>query len=114
MNVTEVAQRAELEVKTASGHLDTEVTGGFAADLLSNVMANAKEGDVWVTWHVHPNVVAVAIVAKLAAIVLSSGREPEEETARKAEEEGLPILVSKLPAFEIIGRLHGMGISGLR
>ena len=114
MKVYEVVQRAELEVKTAAGRLDAEVTGGYAGDLLSGVMANAKAGDVWVTWHKHPNIVAVALVAKLAAIVLVSGREPEDETARKAEEEGVPILVSKLSAFEIIGRLHSMGISGAR
>lgn len=114
MKLHEVAQRAELEVKTAADHLDVEVTGGHAADLLSTVMANAMEGDVWVTWHVHPNIVAVALVARLAAIILVAGRQPEEETARKADEEGVPILVSRLPAFEIIGRLHGMGISGLR
>jgi hypothetical protein len=109
-----MVRRAELEVKTAADHLDVEVTGGYSGDLLSTVMANAEQGYVWVTWHVHPNIVAAALVVKLAAIVLVSGRQPEEETVRKAEEEGLPILVSKLPAFEIIGRLHSMGISGAK
>ena len=112
MTVHEMVQRAELEVKTAADRLDAEVTGGYSGDLLSTVMANAKQGNVWVTWHVHPNIVAAALIVKLAAIVLVSGRQPEEETLRKAEQEGLPILVSKLPAFEIIGRLHDMGISG--
>lgn len=113
MIVSEMAQRAELEVRTAADRLSAEVTGGYAADLLSSVMANAKEGNVWVTWHTHPNIVAVALVAKLAAIVLVAGREPEEETARKADEEGVPILVTGQPAFEIIGRLYEMGISGM-
>ena len=111
MTVQEMARRAELEVATAANHLDVEVTGGYAADLISTVMANAQEGNVWVTWHAHPNVVAAALVTKLSAIVLVSGRRPEEETIRKADEQGLPILLSKLPAFEVIGKLHGMGIS---
>ncbi len=112
MKVCEIVQRAEFEVKTGADHLDTEVTGGYAGDLLSGVMASAEQGNIWVTWHVHPNIVAVGLVAKLAAIVLISGRQPEQETARKAEEEGLPILVSNLSAFETIGKLHGMGLSG--
>ncbi len=112
MIVSEMVQRAGFEVKTAADHLDAEVTGGYAGDLLSGVMANATQGNVWVTWHAHPNVVAVALVAKLAAIVLVAGRQPEEETITKAEEEGLPILISKLPAFEIIGKLYDMGVSG--
>ena len=112
MTVHEMAERAELEVKTAADHLDAEVTGGYSADLISTVMANAKQGNVWVTWHVHQNIVAAALVVKLAAIILVCGREPEDETIQKAEQEGVPVLVSKLPAFEIIGRLHDMGISG--
>ncbi len=112
MTVDEMVQQAGLEVKAAADRLDAEVTGGFAADLLSAVMANAKQGNVWVTWHVHPNIVAAALVVKLAAIILVSGRQPEEETIQKAQQEGIPILVTNLPAFEIIGRLHGLGISG--
>ena len=112
MTVKEMAERAELEVLVGADGLDVEVTGGYAADLLSTVMANAKEGNVWVTWHVHPNIVAAALIVKLAAIILVSGRQPEQETVQKAQQEGVPILVSSLPAFEIIGRLHGMGILG--
>ncbi len=112
MTIHEIVKRAGLGVKTAADQLDTEVTGGYAGDLISAVMANAKQGNVWITWHGHPNIVAAALVTKLSAIVLICGRQPEEETIRKAEEEGLPILLSKLPAFELIGRLHGMGIPG--
>ncbi len=112
MTVNEMAERAELEVLVGADGLDVEVTGGYAADLISTVMANAKEGNVWVTWHVHPNIVAAALIVKLAAIILVSGRQPEQETVQKAQQEGVPILGSSLPAFEIIGRLHGMGILG--
>ncbi len=112
MTVKEMAERAELEVLVGADGLDVEVTGGYAADLISTVMANAKEGNVWVTWHVHPNIVAAALIVKLAAIILVSGRQPEQETVQRARQEGVPILVSSLPAFEIIGRLHGMGILG--
>ncbi len=112
MTVGEMTKQAELEVKAAADHLDTEVTGGYSADLISTVMANAKEGNVWVTWHVHPNIVAAALIVKLAAIILVSGRQPEQETIQKAQQEGIPILGSSLPAFEIIGRLYGMGIPG--
>jgi hypothetical protein len=75
-------------------------------------MANGDEGNVWVTWHVHPNIVAAAVVVKLAAIVLVAGRKPEAETIQRAQQEGLPILGSSLPAFEVVGRLHDMGILG--
>ncbi|KKM64907.1 hypothetical protein LCGC14_1496650 [marine sediment metagenome] len=114
MTVDEIVKQADLQVRAASDQLDAEVTGGYVGDLLSAVMANARLGNIWVTWHVHPNIVAVAVMVKVAAIVLISGREPEAETIRKAEQEGVPILITKLSAFELVGRLHGMGISGLQ
>ncbi len=113
MTVEEIVQGLGLEVKVGTDQLSTEVTGGYSGDLISATMANAEEGNVWVTWHVHPNIVAAALVVKLAAIIIVSGREPAEETIQKADEEGMPILVSNLSAFETIGRLHGMGISGV-
>ncbi len=113
MTVFEMVEQAGLEVKAAADGLDVEVTGGYSSDLLSTVMANAKQGNVWVTWHMHPNIVAAALIVKLAAIIIVSGRQPEEKTVQKAQQEGIPILVTKLSAFEIIGRLHSMGISGV-
>ncbi len=111
MTVQDMVEGAGLKVEAGENRLDVEVTGGHAGDMVSTVMAGAKEGNVWVTWHVHPNTVAAALVVKLAAIIIVSGRRPEEETVRKADEEGVPILGTELPAFEIIGKLYGMGIS---
>jgi len=55
-------------------------------------------------------VVAVALHADLAAVVFSSGRRPEEEVIRKAEETGIALFVSKEPTFETVGKLYGMGV----
>jgi len=114
MTLKELSSKLDLKVRAGSAGLGREVTGGYASDLLSDVMANAREGDVWITLHRHPNIVAVALNGGLSGIVLVNGREPEEATRERAEKEGVPILVSALPAFELIGRMHGMGISGQR
>ncbi len=114
MTVGEMCKRLNLKVRAGRLGLDREVTGGYASDLLSDVMANAEEGNVWVTLHRHPNVVAVAVSGGLAGVVLVNGREPEEVALEKAEEEGVPMLVSSLPAFDLVGKMHQMGISGQR
>jgi len=112
VKVREVAERLELEVRAGSEALDRDVSGGYASDLLSDVMANSKEGNLWVTLQIHQNIVAVASLKELTAIILINNRSPEEDTIRKADEEGIPILVSRLPAFEIIGKLYELGITG--
>ncbi|MDQ7826519.1 MAG: serine kinase [Candidatus Eremiobacteraeota bacterium] len=103
-----------LEVKTARSELEREVTGGYASDLLSDVMANARKDDLWVTLQTHQNIVAVATLKGVAGVILVNDRVPEEDTVQLAEEEHLPLLVTGLPAFEIIGRLYEMGIKGSR
>lgn len=108
-----MVEKLGLVVRTGAGGLDRELSGGYSSDLLSDVMAHAKEGQVWITLQIHPNIVAVAVMKGLAAILLVNGRQPEEETERKAEAEGMPVLVSSLPAFELAGRLHALGLSGL-
>ena len=58
---------------------------------------------------VHVNIVAVAVLKELAAIIIVNGRRPAEDTVRKAIEEQVPILSSTLPAFEVIGKLYFLG-----
>lgn len=114
MNLSEIAQKLQLEVRAGEGCLSNKVQGGYASDLMSDVIANAEEGDLWVTLQTHQNIVAVASMKDLAGIVLVGGREPEADTLKKSKEENIPLLVSTLPAFELIGRLHNMGIIGIR
>ncbi len=112
MKLKEIVDRLQLTVKTGAGLLDREVTGGYASDLMSDVIANAREGDLWVTLQIHQNIVAVAIMKSLAGIVLINGRVPEPETVQKGEAEGIPIMVTDMPAFELAGRLFALGVSG--
>jgi hypothetical protein len=65
---------------------------------------------VWITIQSHQNIVAVAVLRELAAIILVNGRTPDEETKVKAGAEGIPVLVTSLPAYRVVGRLHELGI----
>ena len=112
MKLSSLVDELGLEVRSARHNLGKEVTGGYVSDLLSDVLANSRDGNLWVTLQRHQNIVAVASMKELVGIVLVSGREPEDETREKAEREDLPILVSELPAFELVGRLYNLGILG--
>lgn len=111
--MSELARALDLQVRSAVERLDGEVRGGYASDLMSDVIANAGQGCVWVTLQTHVNIVAVAAMKELAGIILVNGREPQGETVEKGNEKKIPILVSALPAFELIGRLYRLGIPGI-
>lgn len=112
MTLSDLAIRLELNIFTPGVPIDRPVGGGYASDLLSDVIGHARKDDLWVTMQVHPNIVAVAVLKELAGIVLVGGRVPAAETLIQAEREKVPVLGTGLGTFELAGRLHGMGVRG--
>ena len=108
MDLKEIVTILNLTVFCGYDRLDTVVRGGYAGDLLSDVMANSTEGDLWITRQVHQNIVAVASLKDLAGIILVQGAEPAEDTLEKALKENIPIMGTKLYGFEIAGRIYTM------
>ena len=114
VKLRELIEKLNLTVRSAKSNLDCEVTRGYASDLLSDVLANSEEGDLWITLQIHQNTVAVASMKNLAGIILVNGREPEEETLEKAEAENIVIMVTEMPTFELVGKLYELGITGTK
>jgi hypothetical protein len=112
MQLQDIVQKLGLDVHTAAGRLGRAVHRGYASDILSDVMAHARPGDLWVTLQTHVNTVAVAELKELAAIVLAGGRRPDPETLEKAAQREIPLLSSPLPKFELVGRLYQLGLRG--
>jgi len=112
MTLEELVKLLKLEVISGGDQLDREIAAGYVSDLLSDVMGNAPEGAVWVTLQTHENVVAVAILRSLAAVLLIGGRRLQPDVAKKAEEEKVVFLSTERSAFEVVGRMHDAGIRG--
>lgn len=112
MTVTDILQALPAQCVAGNAGSAATVTGGYASDLLSNVMGQAGAGCVWVTMQGHKNIVAVASLAGLAAVVIAGDVQPDPETLAKADSENIPLLTTALSAFEVIGRLYALGIQG--
>jgi serine kinase of HPr protein (carbohydrate metabolism regulator) len=110
MKVRDVQSEFNLEIAAGSRGLDREVTDGYCGDLLSDVMANAGRGYIWLTIQSHQNILAVAVLKELAAIVLVNGHRPDEDTRARADREGIPVLLSPVSSFKLAGRLLASGI----
>ncbi len=108
MNLETIVKELGLEVKCASENLKNDVTGGYTGDLLSDVMANSHEGNIWITRQVHQNIVAVASLKDHAGIILINSCEPTQDTLAKASQEKIPIMVSNLHAFELTGKIYNL------
>ncbi len=84
---------------------ERKVKWGFSSDLLSIVMSDANQGDLWITKQMHLNIVAVAMLNELSGVVIC-GKKPDEKTIQKAVDENIPILYSEASAFETAGKLY--------
>lgn len=108
MTVNDVVAALNLAVLTGRAGLDRECTGGYCSDLLSDVMAHAHAGDIWITLQTHTNVVAVAALTGASAVILTGGQRPEPATLERAEAEGVTVLAATEDGFTVAGRLYGL------
>ena len=108
MKVSEIVEKLNLRVFSGYEGLETEITNGYTSDLLSDVMGHAEAGNAWVTLQTHKNVMAIASLKDLAAVILVKNFEPEADMASQSNEEGIPVLGTSEEAFAISGKLYNL------
>ncbi len=106
MTIQELVNTLGLEVYSGKAGLNKTVEGGYTSDLLSDVMGHAREGNVWITLQTHKNVMAIASLKDLSAVILVKGLQPDEDMAAQSEKEGIPVLGTKKQCFEISGEVY--------
>jgi predicted transcriptional regulator len=105
MKITDITKTLDLKIVSGKDGLSNEITGGYVSDLLSDVMGNAREGQIWITLQTHQNIIAVASLKDLAAIIIVKGLLPETDTIDKSNQENIPVLSTSMDTFTIAGRL---------
>jgi predicted transcriptional regulator len=110
MKVADAGERMGLKLLAGGAGVEKDLTGAYICDLLSWVMSHGKKGDAWITVQTHSNIIAVAVLLELGCVIVPEGIEVEEDTLRKAEDEGIPVFQSSHSAYELAKELYRMGI----
>jgi predicted transcriptional regulator len=105
MILSEVIQIVEGKLLTPNANPELEVKGGFAGDLMSDVLASIMPESLLITGLSNPQVVRTAMIADVRAIIFARGKSLSPETIQLAIEEKIPVISSKLGIYEISGRL---------
>ena len=108
MKLSEVLQKTGLKLMTELE--DKEVTGVFISDMLSDVMTNAKPGDLWLTVQTHKNTISAANLVDVSAILVTHGKEVPAETITLASRFKVNIVSSDLATFDLVRKLVTLGI----
>lgn len=87
-----------------------EITSGISCDLLSRVMAKGEKDCIWLTVQGHPNVVAIASLLEMGAVVFTENVEPAEMTVKKAKDAGVILLKSPLDTYTLGAKLYALGV----
>ncbi|MFA6508809.1 MAG: DRTGG domain-containing protein [Treponemataceae bacterium] len=112
MTVRSLAEALSCEIVQGEFE-DSKVSGGYTSDLLSDVMAHAKTGDVLITIQSHKNTIAVAVLANLPAILICNSRPVPEDMIEAAKEEGIAILRTAETQFAVSGKLYALLKAGV-
>jgi len=112
MTLEEIKGILGAEVLVGSECMDIEVRDAFAADLLSDVLAFAREGTLLLTGITNPQVIRTAEMLELIGIVFVRGKKPDEDAIKLAQIKKVPLLSTRYILFETCGRLFKNGLTG--
>jgi DRTGG domain len=111
MTLQEIIEKLELKILTIPQDFEkTKPSGGYASDLLSCVMAGAKSGNLWITLQAHINIVAVAALTDVAAVIITEGANPAPEVIEKANQQNVTLLSTALGTYQVAGQLWDLGL----
>ena len=105
MKIRDVVEKTGATV-LVPGDMERDLTGAISGDLLSFIMAEAREGWLWITIQGHLNVAAVAVLQDVPWILVASGRAPEQALSERCAVEGITLAVTPLSAFDAAGLLR--------
>jgi predicted transcriptional regulator len=105
MKLAELIDKLGLQ-KVVEFNEDVEIIDAYSSDLLSDVMGNAKAGQIWITMQTHKNVAAIASLKDMPAVLIIGNGKPDGEMLEHAKNEEICVLVSTEPAFQVCGKLY--------
>jgi serine kinase of HPr protein (carbohydrate metabolism regulator) len=110
LKVKDLAAALDMRVIQSTGEED-EIITGYTSDLLSDVMAGAKDGSALITVQAHVNAVAVAALAGIPALIICNDRPITADMIEAANREGVAILLTEKDQFTtshlVYMQLHG-------
>jgi hypothetical protein len=108
MKLQQIADKLELEKLTPV--FDKEVTGVYISDMVSDVIANAKAGNLLVTVQVHANALAAANLVDVCGIVVAQGKRPADDVIRMAVKAEISIFATALSRWQVATKLYEAGL----
>ena len=112
MRICEIMELLSAKPLTEDCDESLEVSCACASDMMSDVLAFAKNDSILITGLCNPQVMRTAEMMDLAGVIFVRKKEPDANMLRLAEEIGLCVMTTDLSMFSTCGRLYGAGLVG--
>lgn len=109
MTTKDLIEKIGLHVLSKFEH--RPINGVFVSDMISDVMAGARSGNLWLTVQTHKNIIPAANLVDVSAIIITSGKEVPQETIDLATKYNIAVLSTALPTYDLVGRLYQFGLT---
>jgi predicted transcriptional regulator len=107
MKVKEVAEKAGLNTFHESG--DKEIGGVYISDMVSDIIG-AKEGCLLVTLQTHNNLIAVANLVDVSAVLFTRGKKPSDDVVKLAARADIGLYGSSDDTWSLAKKLYEIGL----
>ncbi len=114
MKISKMQELLEAKVLCGEEFLGRHVYSACGCDLMSDVLAFAKDQAVLLTGLVNPQVVRTALMMDMNCIVFVRSKIPGEDIIKLAKEHELVILSTEKPLYTSCGLLFQNGLLGSR
>ena len=113
MRLSEIKDELKAEILRGEDQLDKNFGVAGGADLMDDISSPRSRGSILLTGLNGTDVVLAAKKAGVEAIVFVRGKRPDDHVLEIAEENGMPLLITRFSLFVACGRLYMSGLRGL-
>ena len=112
MKISKMQELLEAKVLCGEEHLGRHVYTACGCDLMSDVLAFAKDQAVLLTGLVNPQVVRTALMMDMNCIVFVRSKQPTDDIIALAKEHELVVLGTDKSLYSACGILYTNGLAG--
>ena len=112
MKLQEIVDVLQAEVVSSADNMDAEVQTACGSDMMSDVLAFAKNQSVFLAGLMNPQVVRTAEMMDMCAVIFVRGKNVDESITALASQKGISILKTNFTMFTACGLLYQNGIRG--
>ncbi|MBQ4154271.1 MAG: hypothetical protein IJE01_03610 [Clostridia bacterium] len=112
MTISDVKNIVSAEIICGEEHINKEVTTAFGSDMMSDVLAFAKDQCVLITGLCNPQVIRTAEMLDMICVCFVRGKRPDEDMIALAKERGIVLMATEERMFATCGKLYEKGVRG--